>query len=86
MSLTFIGSDEVSEDVEITCVYRSISRAVIKQSIRKQPGVKLNERDNGEDDELMTISVGLQLTTGAYKISQDKDRQFRNQKEKEQQP
>lgn len=73
MTLHVLGSGLMNEQVIIKHTYRSTSRGVIVRSIRKQPGVKLNEQDNGYDDPEPPISVGMQLTTGFYKRSQDYD-------------
>lgn len=43
MRLHVLDSDEYDESVEITRVTRKYARGIIVRSVRKQPGVKLNE-------------------------------------------
>lgn len=71
MTLHVLGSGLMNEQVEIKRAYRSTSRGVIVRTVRKQPGIKLNEWDDGYDTPQPPISVGMKLTTGLYKQLQD---------------
>lgn len=71
MTLHLLGSGLMNEQVEIKRAYRSTSRGVIIRTVRKQPGVKLNEWDDGYDTPQPPISVGMKVTTGLYKQLQD---------------
>jgi hypothetical protein len=69
MTLHILDSDEYDERVEITRVGADYARGIIVRSVRKHPGVKVNEWDDGKDIPQQPISVGWRLTTSVHKQS-----------------
>ncbi|HYP00627.1 MAG TPA: hypothetical protein VER76_10595 [Pyrinomonadaceae bacterium] len=69
MKIHILDSDEFDESVEITRVGVESALGIIVRSVRKRPGVKLNEWDDGEDAPEQPISVGWRLTTSLHKRS-----------------
>lgn len=60
-------ASEKGETVEITHVSKVSAKGIIVRSVRKQPGVKVNEWDDGTDDPEPEITVGWMLSTSPYK-------------------
>ncbi|HZG54439.1 MAG TPA: hypothetical protein VEZ40_20225 [Pyrinomonadaceae bacterium] len=69
MKIPILDSDEFNESVEITRVGIESARGIIVRSVRKRPGVKLNEWDDGTDAPRQPVSVGWRLTTSLHKQS-----------------
>lgn len=67
MSLNVLDSDEFNENVEVTRVFATSARGIIVRWVRKRPGVKLNEWDDGKDNPDQPITVGWRLTTSLHK-------------------
>jgi hypothetical protein len=69
MKIPVLDSDEFNESVEITRVGLEDARGIIVRSVRKRPGVKLNEWDDGTDAPRQPVSAGWRLTTSPHKQS-----------------
>ncbi len=82
MSFDVLGSER-QEKVEVMRVFRSTSRGRVVRYVRKQPGVKLGEWDDGQDTEEPPVSIAWQLTTSVHKSMQDFREQMRKREEKE---
>ncbi|MDX6269514.1 MAG: hypothetical protein QOD28_737 [Acidobacteriota bacterium] len=67
MKIPILDSDAFEESVEITRVGLEDARGIVVRNLRKRPGVKLNEWDDGEDDPEQPIAVGWRLTTSLHK-------------------
>ena len=67
MTLHALDSDEYDEYVELTRVGANYALGIVVRSVRKRPGVKLNEWDDGKDEPREPIAVGWRLTTSLYK-------------------
>lgn len=67
MKIHILDSDDFDENVEITRVAADHARGIVVRSVRKRPGVKLNEWDDGKDEPEQPIAVGWRLTTGLHK-------------------
>lgn len=69
MKIPILDSDEFGESVEVTRVGVESARGIIVRNVRKRPGVKLNEWDDGKDAPQQPVSVGWRLTTSPHKQS-----------------
>jgi hypothetical protein len=67
MTLHALDSDEYDERVELTRVGRNYAHGIIIRNVRKRPGVKLTEWDDGKDEPRAPIAVGWRLTTSLYR-------------------
>jgi hypothetical protein len=66
ISLYVLGSSS-SEVVKVRRVNKHTSKGVVVRSVRKKPGVKVNEWDDGIDEPEPIISVGWKLSTSPHK-------------------
>jgi hypothetical protein len=69
MKIPILDSDEFNESVEITRVGLEDARGIVVRSVRKRPGVKLNEWDDGTDAPQQPVSAGWRLSTSPHKQS-----------------
>jgi hypothetical protein len=67
MALHALDSDEYDERVELTRVGRDYSLGIIVRSVRRRPGVPVNQWDDGRDDPPQPITVGWRLTTSLHR-------------------
>jgi hypothetical protein len=66
--MTFhIRGSEAGETVKVTLVGKHSSEGIIVRYVRKRPGLKLNEWDDGIDDPDPVISIGWKLSTSPHK-------------------
>jgi len=66
--MTFhIRGSEAGETVKVTLVGKHSSEGIIVRYVRKRPGLKLNEWDDGVDDPDPVISIGWKLSTRLHK-------------------
>jgi hypothetical protein len=66
MKIHILDSDEFDENVEVTRVGRTSARGIVVRTVRKRPGVKINEWDDGKDLPEQPIAAGWRLTTGLH--------------------
>jgi hypothetical protein len=65
MELYVIGSDE-NETVEVGQVGLHLSKGLIRRFVRKRPGVKINEWDDGKSISWPAVKIGLQVTSSSH--------------------
>lgn len=67
MKIHILDSDEYDESVEVTRVGKTSARGIVVRTVRKRPGVKVNEWDDGKDLPVQPVAVGWRLTTGLHR-------------------
>lgn len=67
MRLHALDSDEYNESVEITRTWRTRAEGIVVRTVRKRPGVPVNQWDDGRDATRRPISVGWRLTTSTHR-------------------
>lgn len=67
MTLHALDSDDYDERVELTRVGRDYALGIFVRAVRKHPGVKMGEWDDGKDEQPAPIAVGWRLTTSLHK-------------------
>lgn len=73
MTLHALDSDEYDERVELTRVGRDYALGIVVRAVRKRPGVRMGEWDDGKDEPRAPVAVGWRLTTGQHTWLQHRD-------------
>lgn len=73
MTLHALDSDDYGERVELTRVGRDYALGIFVRTVRKRPGVKTSEWDDGKDEPRAPVAVGWRLTTGQHRWRQHRD-------------
>ncbi|HEX7314252.1 MAG TPA: hypothetical protein VF297_10035 [Pyrinomonadaceae bacterium] len=84
MKLHALDSDDYDERVELTRVGRDYALGIVVRAVRKRPGVKMGEWDDGNDEPGTPVAVGWRLTTSLHKRLLHREELMRDAEEAEQ--